>query len=133
MPTRIYTNKTKKNMLLTRIKKVLSKRHKQNKKYNTKLQKTLNSKNLKYLQKLKHKKKTLKSIKSLKSLKSLTTQNKLSRKSHSGGFNNCSIASVKEPVFNIPALGGIEGLTIPESRSAIYRPNCVPDTYQAMM
>ena len=127
MPTRIYTNKTKKNMLLTRIKKVLSKRHKQNKKYNTKLQKTLNSKNLKYLQKLKHKKKTL------KSLKSLTTQNKLSRKSHIGGFNNCSIASVKEPVFNIPALGGIEGLTIPESRSAIYRPNCVPDTYQAMM
>ena len=130
MPTRIYTNKTKKNMLLTRIKKVLSKRHKQNKKYNTKLQKTLNSKNLKYLQKLKHKKKTLKS---LKSLKSLTTQNKLSRKSHIGGFNNCSIASVKEPGFNIPALGGIEGLTIPESRSAIYRPNCVPDTYQAMM
>ena len=52
---------------------------------------------------------------------------------HKGGFNNCNIATVKEPGFNIPSFGGINGLSIPESQSAIYRPNCTPDTYQAMI
>lgn len=52
---------------------------------------------------------------------------------HRGGFNSCNIATVKEPGFNIPSFGGINGLSIPESQSAIYRPNCTPDTYQAMI
>jgi len=49
-----------------------------------------------------------------------------------GGFTNCNLASVKEPGFNIAGLGDIPGLSIPDSRGAIYRPNCKPDTYQAM-
>ena len=49
-----------------------------------------------------------------------------------GGFINCNLASVKEPGFNIAGLGDIPGLSIPDSRGAIYRPNCKPDTYQAM-
>ena len=49
-----------------------------------------------------------------------------------GGSTNCDLASVKEPGFNIAGLGDIPGLSIPDSRGAIYRPNCKPDTYQAM-
>lgn len=49
-----------------------------------------------------------------------------------GGSTNCNLASVKEPGFNIAGLGDIPGLSIPDSRGAIYRPNCKPDTYQAM-
>lgn len=50
-----------------------------------------------------------------------------------GGSTNCSLASVKEPGFNITGLDDIPGLSIPDSRGAIYRPNCKPDTYQAMI
>jgi hypothetical protein len=49
-----------------------------------------------------------------------------------GGFTNCNLASVKEPGFNIPGLGDIPALSIPDSRGAIYRPNCKTDNYQAM-
>lgn len=49
-----------------------------------------------------------------------------------GGAADCNLATVREPGFNVPALGDITGLSIPESRSVIYRPNCQPDTYQAM-
>jgi hypothetical protein len=49
-----------------------------------------------------------------------------------GGSTNCNLASVKEPGFNIAGLGDIPGLSIPDSRGAIYRPNCKPDSYQAM-
>ena len=49
-----------------------------------------------------------------------------------GGNANCSLASVKEPGFNVAGLGDIPGLSISDSRGAIYRPNCKTDTYQAM-
>ena len=49
-----------------------------------------------------------------------------------GGNSNCSLASVKEPGFNVVGLGDIPGLSISDSRGAIYRPNCKTDTYQAM-
>jgi hypothetical protein len=50
-----------------------------------------------------------------------------------GGFAaDCNLASIKEPGFNIAGLGDIAGLSIPESRAAIFRPNCKADTYQAM-
>lgn len=49
-----------------------------------------------------------------------------------GGAADCNLATVREPGFNVPALGDITGLSIPESRGVIYRPNCQPDTYQAM-
>jgi hypothetical protein len=51
----------------------------------------------------------------------------------SGGFaSDCNLASIKEPGFNLSALGDIAGLSIPESRAAIFHPNCKADTYQAM-
>lgn len=53
--------------------------------------------------------------------------------SQSGGFaGDCNLASIKEPGFNLSALGDIAGLSIPDSRAAIFRPNCKADTYQAM-
>lgn len=54
------------------------------------------------------------------------------RKMQRGGATDCNLASVKEPGFNISAIDDIPGLSIPESRGAIYRPNCKTDTYQAM-
>jgi hypothetical protein len=50
-----------------------------------------------------------------------------------GGFFNCNLATVQEPEFNLPALGDIAGLNIEKSRGVIYRPNCKPETYQAMI
>ena len=58
--------------------------------------------------------------------------NKKTHKQRGGFASDCNIASVKEPGFNVSALGDIPGLSIPESRGAIFRPNCQPDTYQAM-
>jgi hypothetical protein len=49
-----------------------------------------------------------------------------------GGFSGCGIATVNEPGFSIPALGSIVGMSYPETRAAIYRPNCKTDTNQAM-
>jgi hypothetical protein len=46
---------------------------------------------------------------------------------------NCQIASVREPSINIPATGSISGLSIADSRAAIYRPDCNIDTNQAMV
>ena len=50
-----------------------------------------------------------------------------------GGFASCNLATVQEPEFNVPALGDIAGLNIGKSRGVIYRPDCKPDTYQAMI
>ena len=50
-----------------------------------------------------------------------------------GGFTSCNLATVQEPEFNLPALGDIAGLNIAKSRGVIYRPDCKPDTYQAMI
>ena len=61
-----------------------------------------------------------------------------SRKTHShhnkqrGGFNNCSLATVQEPGFNIPAIGNVSGFSLSDSKGAIFRPNCKSDSYQAM-
>ena len=55
------------------------------------------------------------------------------RKAQHGGFSDCSLATVKEPAFNIPALNDIQGLSIPETRGVIYRPDCQKDTNQAMI
>ena len=55
------------------------------------------------------------------------------RKNHKGGFSSsCNLATIKEPGFSVDALGSIAGLSIPESRAAIYRPNCKTNSYQAM-
>ena len=76
--------------------------------------------------------------KSHKSHKSHRHYKKNSKKSkHSknqrGGFGCGPIASVKEPGFELPALGSAPGLSIPDMRGIIYRPDCKPDTYQAMV
>jgi hypothetical protein len=80
--------------------------------------------------------------KSKKLLKKLAKRNKTkkslklhmkSKRHHRGGFSSsCSLATVKEPGLKLDALGSIAGLSIPESRGAIYRPNCKSDNYQAM-
>ena len=51
---------------------------------------------------------------------------------HRGGFSSCNLATIKEPSFNVPSMGGIDGLTIAEAKGAIFRPNCNTDVYQAM-
>ena len=77
-------------------------------------------------------------IKSVNEIKRKQNKSKSKSKSksninhHKGGFASCNLATIKEPAFNIPAMGGIDGLSIPESRGAIFRPNCKTDTYQAM-
>ena len=77
-------------------------------------------------------------IKSINEIKRKQRKSKSKSKSnsninhHKGGFASCNLATIKEPSFNIPAMGGIDGLSIPESRGAIFRPNCKTDTYQAM-
>jgi len=50
---------------------------------------------------------------------------------HKGGAK-CDLVTIKEPGFSLSGLGDIPGLSIPEYRAAIYRPNCKADTYQAM-
>ena len=49
-----------------------------------------------------------------------------------GGFNSCSLATVQEPGFTIPAIGDVPGFSLSQSKGAIYRPNCKTDSYQAM-
>lgn len=49
-----------------------------------------------------------------------------------GGFNNCSLATVQESGFTIPAIGNVPGFSLSDSKGAIYRPNCKTDSYQAM-
>ena len=55
------------------------------------------------------------------------------RPSRQRGGASCDLATVQEPGFSIPALGDIAGLNIDKSRGVIYRPNCKPDLYQAMI
>jgi hypothetical protein len=79
--------------------------------------------------------KTNKHIKKVKSKRRISKRNTRSRINHKqrGGFANCNLATVQEPEFNLPALGDIAGLNIAKSRGVIYRPDCKPDTYQAMI
>ena len=55
------------------------------------------------------------------------------RHKQNGGFGCSAIASVREPGFNVPALNSVDGLSIPDMRATIYRPNCEVDNYQAMV
>lgn len=65
-----------------------------------------------------------------KSRKSNKSKYVKKRMNHRGG--NCNTASVREPGFNIAGTGDISGFSIPDSRGAIYRPNCAnPLTNQA--
>jgi hypothetical protein len=50
-----------------------------------------------------------------------------------GGSSDCTLATVLEPSFNLSDIGTAKGLSIPESSSIIYRPNCKTDTYHPMV
>lgn len=65
--------------------------------------------------------------------KSIRKQPKLRKQSQKGGASDCNLATVREPGFNVSGLGDIAGLSIPEGRGVIYRSNCTPDNYQAMV
>ena len=64
--------------------------------------------------------------------KSKSHTRKQSRKSQRGGSNGCSMATVQEPGFSIPAIGDVPGFSLSDSKGAIHRPNCKTDSYQAM-
>ena len=51
-----------------------------------------------------------------------------------GGFSGCSsgIATINEPGISVPALGAIDGMSISDTRAAIYRPSCTASSSQAM-
>jgi hypothetical protein len=72
------------------------------------------------------------------SKKRLNSKKNKSKKSHStkrtqrGGFDSCSLATVQEPGFTIPAIGDVPGFSLSDSKGAINRSNCKTDTYQAM-
>ena len=96
-----------------------------------------NSRKSRTLHKL-HRSTKAKSHKSLKSLKTSKRSKQHSRhssrrsKTQRGG-SNCLLATVNEPAFSLPDIGGVKGLNIAESRALLYRPNCKTDTYQAML
>jgi len=69
--------------------------------------------------------------KSQNNKKRLSTR-KHTRRNQRGGFNDCSLATVQEPGFTIPAIGDVPGFSLSQSKGAIYRPNCKTDSYQAM-
>ena len=79
----------------------------------------------------KHSKKTKRSH-HMKSHKRRSHRNN-SRRHQKGGSACDPIASVKEPGFNVPSLSGIGGLSIPDMRATIFRPDCKVDNYQAMV
>ena len=64
-----------------------------------------------------------------KSKKSRSTR----KRSQRGGFNSCSLATVQEPGFSIPAIGDVPGFSLSQSKGVINRPNCKTDSYQAMI
>jgi hypothetical protein len=70
--------------------------------------------------------------KSKRNLSKRNTRMYMTRKQR-GGFTSCNLATVQEPEFNVPTMGDIAGLNIAKSRGVIYRPDCKPDTYQAMI
>ena len=81
----------------------------------------------------KHSSKRNKNNSKNKSKRNLSKRNSHSNRKQRGGFASCNLATVQEPEFNVPAMGDIAGLNIAKSRGVIYRPNCKPDTYQAMI
>ena len=78
---------------------------------------------LKYSKKLRNHRKT----------KSRNSKNKhKSKKNMKGGFSGCGIATINEPGISVPALGAIDGMSISDTRAAIYRPSCTANSNQAM-
>ena len=55
-----------------------------------------------------------------------------SKKNMKGGFSGCGIATINEPGISVPALGAIDGMSISDTRAAIYRPSCTASSSQAM-
>ena len=82
----------------------------------------------------------LKSRKNKSTNKHNRNHNRKHNHNHRGGFfgsSNCNIATVKEPGFNLAALGSgstkIPGFAIPDQKAIIYDPHCKSDLYQAMV
>lgn len=107
----------------------------------TKLSRKNKNKSKRLLQKLMNKKRTKTNHNKHNSHKSNSHKSNISKRkinlkqkynNHRGGYSSCDLASVKEPSFNVDALGSIAGINIPSSRGVIYRPNCKTDSYQAM-
>jgi len=70
--------------------------------------------------------------KSKKSHSSKTLKKRRTQHRQRGGFDSCSLATVQESGFTIPAIGDVPGFSLSDSKGAINRPNCKTDTYQAM-
>ena len=106
------------------LKKMLSykKTKKTQKNNNNKKNKNMKSYK-KSMSKVRSKSKNLKKSKNIKHINHIN---------HKGGFANCNLATIKEPGFSVGALGSIAGINIPDSRAAIFRPNCNTSTPQAM-
>ena len=81
---------------------------------------------LKYSKKLRAHRKT-------KSRNNHNHKSKKNKKNMKGGFAGCRIATINEPGISVPALGSIDGLSIPDTRSAIFRPSCTASSSQAMV
>lgn len=84
------------------------------------------------------------SARNTKTKKQIKTRNNRKHKSRSktshtnhqhqrGGFTDCSLATVMEPGFTLPALGAASGFSLADSKGVIHRPNCKTDTHQAMV
>jgi len=121
----------------TKLSKRLSKRLSKSKQY----RKTKHMKTSKQRLSLKSKKvfksKKNSNSKNRRHYKSNSKQN-LNKYKHTGGFNfnsgdDCNLATIKEPGFNLEGSGDIKGISIPEARAVIYNPDCKVDTYQAMI
>ena len=99
------------------------------------LKKMLSHKKTKKSKNMRSKSKPIKSRSNSKSHSkrhSKTKSKYKNNKKHRGGFSSCNLATVKESGFSVDALGSIEGINIPSSRGAIYRPHCKSDSSQAM-
>ena len=97
--------------------------NKRNNKKNNKRTNKATKRFLKYSKKMRNHRKT----------KSHNSKSHNNKKHMKGGFSGCGLATVTERGFNIPDLGSIKGMSIPETRAAIYRPNCKTDINQAML
>ena len=82
----------------------------------------------------KHRSKHTKTHKKSKKQTNKKQYKSIRNKPHSQrGGSSCSLATVQEPGFTIPALGDIPGINIPQAKGVIYRPNCKTDSNQAMI
>ncbi len=77
----------------------------------------------------KRSKRSKRSIRNMRNMRNMRVGKPVMR----GGSADCTLATVLEPSFNISDIGSVKGLSIPESRSIIYRPNCRVDSNQPMV